>query len=459
MKVLHDPERLLAVGLDDIRAQFRVPSDFPREVAAAAERATRRPLNGHVDRTEVPFVTLDPAGSLDLDQAFAIEPAGADLLLHYAIADVAWFVHDGDPVDVEAWKRGTTIYLPGGKAGLYPPVLSEAAASLLPNGPRPAIVFTTRVAPDGSVKLDGVERAVIRSRAKLAYETAREVDLPAHFTELTERITAAEARRGAARVDPPEQEVVAEAGHLRLRFRQRYPAEDRNAALSLATNMAVADALLAAGTGLFRVMAPPDHASEVRLRETAKAFAVTWPASAPLTEFERTLDPARPADAAMMMAIRRAGQGATYQPYRPGEVPWHAALAATYCHATAPLRRLADRYVIEAALAVGNGQRVTAEIEAAFARLPAAMASADARAGQVERAVVDLAETALLSDRIGRRFCAIVTEAGTGAARIQLCDEPVVARVRADAAAPGDRIEVQLEEADPTRRLLRFSLA
>ena len=116
-------------------------------------------------------MTLDPATSKDLDQAFAIEQAGSDLLLHYAIADVAWFVEDGDALDIEAWKRGETLYLPDGKASLYPPILSEGAVSLLPNADRPAVVFAVRVAPDGAARLDGVERAIVRSSAKLAYDT------------------------------------------------------------------------------------------------------------------------------------------------------------------------------------------------------------------------------------------------------------------------------------------------
>jgi exoribonuclease R len=239
MKALSDPDRLLADGLAAIRGQFRVSDGFPPEVAAAAEAAARRVPDRHADWMQVPFVTLDPASSTDLDQAFAIEPAGADLLLHYAIADVAWFIAEGDPLDVEAWSRGTTLYVPDGKAPLYPPVLSQGAASLLPDGPRPAVVFTVRVAPDGGVVLAGVERAVIRSRAKLAYETVRDDQLPPDFADLAARIEAAEARRGAARVDPPEQEVERDGeGRFVLRFRPRSQAEDRNAALSLATNMA-----------------------------------------------------------------------------------------------------------------------------------------------------------------------------------------------------------------------------
>ncbi|MFX5570721.1 hypothetical protein ABTD96_20580, partial [Acinetobacter baumannii] len=80
-------------------------------------------------------------------------------------------------------------------------------------------------------------RAVICSHAKLAYATVRPEDLPAGFTELSARIIAAEAERGAARVDPPEQEVSAGPdGKLTLSFRDRHPSEDQNAALSLACN-------------------------------------------------------------------------------------------------------------------------------------------------------------------------------------------------------------------------------
>lgn len=462
MRVLRDPDCLLSEGLAQIRAQFRVPESFPAPVLAAAEAAAKRPPSEHRDRTGEHFVTLDPASATDLDQAFALEPAGTDWLLHYAIADVPWFVADGDPIDAEAWARGMTTYLPDGKAGLYPPVLAEGAASLLADGPRPAVVFTTRVAPDGSVALQGVERAVIRSRAKLAYESVRDDQLPPGMVAVAERIHAAELARGAARIDPPEQEVEKDAPDalgntkFRLLFRPLAPAETRNAALSLATNLAVADLLQANATGLFRVMAEPDERAEGRLRQTARAFGMVWPDEAPLAQFEKTLDQADPRHAAFMLAVRRAGRGASYAPYAPGAVPWHAAVAATYCHMTAPLRRLADRYVIRAALAVANGQPVPAEVSEAFARLPAVMDKAEARGGQVERAVIDLAETAILANRTGEKFDAVVTDLGETGARIQLCDLPVVARVSANRVVPGQRIAVRLDEADPVRRTLRF---
>lgn len=460
MKTIADPANSLSRGLAAIRTRFQVPEDFPPAVLAAAEAAARRAPTEHVDRTARHFVTLDPASATDLDQAFAIEASGADLLLHYAIADVAWFVADGDALDMEAWRRGTTLYFPDGKAGLYPHALSEGAASLLPDGPRPAVIFTVRVAPDGAVHLDGAERAIIRSNAKLAYDSVRDSDLPPGFAELTSRLQQAEARRGAARVDPPEQEVAArEDGGFDLVFRPRLVSEERNAALSLAANMAIADALYAHRTGLFRVMAEPDDAAVARLRQTAIAFGLNWPPMAPLAQFEATLDGADPKQAAFMLAVRRAGQGASYQPLQNGLVPWHAAVAATYAHATAPLRRLADRYVIRATLAVANGQPVPAVVTEAFEKLPAVMARADAIGGQIDRAVIDLAEAVMLQGKEGQTFAAVVTDADDRGARIQLRDLPVVARLAVPGAEPGNAITVRLTMIDPERQRISFEPA
>jgi exoribonuclease R len=460
MKALHDPGRVLAQGLADIRTQFAVPQDFPPEVLAVAEAAAARAPAEHADRTDLPFVTLDPTSSTDLDQAFAIEQAGPDLLLRYAIADVAWFVSDGDPVDIEAWKRGETLYLPDGKAGLYPPVLAERAASLLPDGPRPSVIFTVRVGPDGAASLDGVERAMIRSRAKLGYATVRAQDLPTTFPELARRVRTAEAARGAVRVDPPQQEVVA-LGHDRfaLAWRPMRGAEEDNAALSLACNLAVAQALLAHRTGLFRVMAGPDERAIARLRQTARALSLQWADALDLKAFERTLDPQDPAHAAFMTAIRRAGSGAGYAPWQPDHQPWHSAIAAPYVHATAPLRRLADRYVIRAALALANGKPVPEPVTSAFQRLPEAMARADAIAARIDRAVVDLAETVMLHGREGETFTAVVTDMDGSSARVQLEGLPIVARAKAPDAQPGQRLALRLDRADPSRRTLNFTAA
>lgn len=456
MKSLRDTTHALDTGLAQIRHQYEVPEAFRPEVLAAADTAARRVPTEHLDRTDWHFVTLDPASSTDLDQAFAMSRAGADLLLHYAIADVAWFVRDGDPLDVEAWSRGTTLYLPDGRASLYPSALGEGAASLLPDGPRPAVVFHVRLSPDGIATLDGAERAIIRSRAKLAYDTVTADQLPDDFAEFARRVELAEVARGAAVVDPPEQVVERNDHGYQLAFRPRLRSEAQNAALSLATNIAVGEALHRAGTGLFRVMPEPDERAVRRLRHTAHAFSLQWPKRQSLEDFSRTLDANDAKHAAFMLAVRRAGGGAEYVTHREGEVPWHAAIAATYAHATAPLRRLADRYTVQAALAVANGRPVPEHVAAALPRLPEAMAHASMQSSRVERAVIDLAEAVMLQGREGQTFQAVVVEDDDEVSRIQLTEVAVVAKVKAKNLHPGDECRVKLLSADTQARTVTF---
>lgn len=447
-------------GFAQLYVDFDVPGDFPPEVLAAAEVAAARSLGGsdssHVDRTDVEFLTLDPASSTDLDQAFAIEMAGDDVILRYAIADVGWFVRPGDPIDHEAWKRGVTVYMPHARAGLHPPLLAEDVASLLPGSPKPAVVFIVRIAADGAVVLDGVERAMIRNRAKLAYSTVTPADLPDAFPELARRFAIGEDARGADRIQFPEQEVVRTERGFELRFRPRNDAENQNAAMSLATNMAVADALYAAGTGLFRTMPAVDESRLGRLRHTARAFGLDWASGQSLAAFEKSLTPGDPKTSAFQLAVRRASGGASYERFDPNERPWHAAVAATYSHCTAPLRRLADRYVIEAALCVANGTSVPDVIEQAFSDLPQAMRQGDTRANRVDRAAIDLAEAIVLQGREGEVFDAVITDEDDRGARIQVCDPAIVARVVARKVDPGDDIQVKLVSADPTARRVDF---
>lgn len=93
---------MLQSGLDRIRADLDIPSAFPPELLAAAERAARRAVGAeHVDRTDRRFVTLDPASSVDLDQAFDVELAGDDVVLHRYVIEAVLAVARGRAVPSE----------------------------------------------------------------------------------------------------------------------------------------------------------------------------------------------------------------------------------------------------------------------------------------------------------------------------------------------------------------------
>jgi exoribonuclease R len=448
----------MGAGLDRIRADADIPDKFSAEVLAAADEAVARPFgNEHVDRTDRHFVTLDPESSVDLDQAFAIEVAGDDIILHYAIADVGWFVQPGDPLDTEAFERAVTVYLPDKRATLYPPVLSEGAASLLPDVDRPSVIFTVRVGQDGITSLDGVERAMVRNRAKLAYDAVNADDLPTGFDELHRRIAYAEEVRGAPRVQFPEQEITQTSdGRYQLYFRPRLVSEEQNAALSLATNLAVAEALYSGETGLFRVMPDVDERRFKRLRHSARAFGLEWPKDMALDAFERSLPRDDPRTSAFLLAVRRAAGGAGYEPFEAGKKPWHSAVAAMYAQATAPLRRLQDRYVIEASLALGTGRPVPDEITASFDQLPRAMSIGSQRANRAERKALDLAEAVVLFGREGEIFEAVVIDESDRGIEVQISDPAILVRIAAKRVDPGDDVRVRLLSSDRERGAVEF---
>jgi exoribonuclease R len=163
--VLHDGR----LDLDGLRAELAAPGPFPPEALAEAEAAARAPRLPDVDRTDLPLVTIDPPGSMDLDQALHLARAGTGYRLSYAIADVGAFVTAGGALDAEVERRGVTLYAPDGRVPLHPPVLGEQAASLLPDVTRPALLWELDLDGDGVLRGTSVTRALVRSTARLDY--------------------------------------------------------------------------------------------------------------------------------------------------------------------------------------------------------------------------------------------------------------------------------------------------
>ncbi|MGC3995994.1 MAG: RNB domain-containing ribonuclease, partial [Propionicimonas sp.] len=163
----------LREGLRRLRATLGVPGQFSSEVLAEAAHAAANPVLPTADRTDVEFVTLDPEGSNDLDQAFHLARTATGFQLLYAIADVAAFVSPGGHIDTEAHARAETLYAPTRKTPLHPSVLSEGAASLLPDEVRPALVWELEFDADGQTTSTRVARGLVRSRDKLSYTGAQ----------------------------------------------------------------------------------------------------------------------------------------------------------------------------------------------------------------------------------------------------------------------------------------------
>jgi exoribonuclease R len=449
----------LAAGLARIRADLGLPEDFPPDVLAAAEAAVATVSLPELDRTDLELVTLDPPGARDLDQALHIARDGEGFVVSYAIADVAAFVRAGDPVDLEAHRRGTTAYGPDRRVPLHPPVLSESGASLLPDQVRPALLWTLRLDARGRLTDAEVVRARVRSREQLDYAGAQaeiEAGAPRESLALLAEVgrwrEQRERERGGVSLPLPEQEVVPADDGWRLQFRAPLPVEGWNAQISLLTGMAAAHLMLYGQVGILRSMPPAEPGALRTLRATAKALRISWPAELDYPEFVRGLDPAHPAHAAMLNACTMLFRGAGYRAF-DGDVPpdaEHSALATDYTHCTAPLRRLVDRYVGEVCLALCAGTPVPPWVRAALPALPKEMATADRRSKAYERAVLDLVEVVLLAPRTGETFPATVVEVDEARRHgtVVIADPAVEARVSGKGLPLGQEIRVRLVSAD-----------
>ncbi len=460
----------LRSGIEAILQEQGLSPAFPAVVEEVALRAAGSPQLSGRDRTELEFLTIDPVGAMDLDQAMHLETEGEGYVVHYAIADVMAFLEPGDPVDEEAHRRGESLYGADSKVPLHPKVLSEGAASLLPDEVRSAFVWTIRLDASGETREATVERALVRSRQRLDYASVqREIDQAAAGSTLAllkvvgQLRMAKEAERGGVSLPMPAQEVEVQDGHWTLEFREMLPVESWNAQISLLAGFAAASIMLEGQVGILRTLPPAPAHAVTRLRRTARALGVDWPSGQSHPDFIRSLDPAKPAEAAMVVACTSLLRGAGYAAFSGSvpEQPQHAALAATYAHVTAPLRRLVDRYGLEVCVALCGGQEVPAWVLNRLQDLPDIMRESGRKANAYENAVLNLVEAETLESRVGERFEGVITEAEDDERKgtVMLREPAVEAQVTSTSPLPvGEDVTVTLVVADPATRQVRFEL-
>jgi exoribonuclease R len=452
-----DVAQALTTRFEEIRREAQLPDGFPADVVAEAAAAAGSAALPERDETAVPFVTIDPPGSMDLDQALHLERSGDGYRVRYAIADVPAFVRAGGAVDAEARRRGQTVYCPDERVLLHPKELSEGAASLLPDQVRPAFVWDIRLDADAESTAVQVFRAMVRSVRRYHYAEVQDAvddgsadEVLLLLKEVGEKRIALERNRGGASLPMPEQEVREDgSGGFTVSFRPLLPSEDWNAQVSLLTGMGAAELMLRGKVGILRTMPPPDERDLERFRRQAEAAGVAWPEGLSYGEFLRTLDGTDPRHLALVHEATTLFRGAGYTPF-DGTVPaqaGHAAVAAPYAHVTAPLRRLVDRFGLVVCEALSAGTEVPAWARDALATLPEVMAASDRRANQVERACTDAVEAAELAGHLGEELGAVVLAANGQAVVVQLSDLAVVAKATG-AARPGDSVRVRVDAAD-----------
>ena len=448
----------LTESLAQLRTELDLQAGFPADVEAEAQQAVRRvPTEPEAaqldDLRDIEFLTIDPAGSTDLDQALHLERTATGAVLHYAIADLPAFVTPGGAVDGEARLRGQTLYAADGRIPLHPVALSEDAASLLPERERRAFVWRF-VLDDGARPVETtVRRAVIRSRAQWTYVDAQAA-IDAGTAPEALRVLAwfgplrreREAERGGVSLNAPQARIDADDGGYRLEREAPLAVEDWNAQVSLLTGMAAAELMLRGGVGILRTMPAAEPDDVTAFRAQTGALGIPWPADVSYGDYLRALDRELPAALAILDAAAGLFRGAGYVAFdgdTPAD-PLQAAIGAPYAHATAPLRRLVDRWSLVTCEALANGREVPAWVRESLPTIPKIMARSDGVANRLDAATLDRVEAALLSRHEGQVFEAVVLGRRNDGARVQLTDPPVTAKVKGLDAAPGETVRLRL---------------
>jgi ribonuclease R len=504
-------ERLGAVNTERAVSQIAIaahdiPYVFSAATLAQAEEARPAPMSHREDWRDLLLVTIDPADAKDHDDAVHAEPDAdpenpGGYVMTVAIADVAWYVRPGSPIDKEALERGNSVYFPDRVVPMLPERISNDLCSLRPQEDRPALAVRMIIGADGRKRRHTFHRILMRSAAKLAYEQAqRAIDGQTDSTTdvllepVLKPLWAAYAalkkereQRDPLDLDLPERKLILdEEGRLKLvRWPERLDAHRLIEEFMILANVAAAETLEAQLQPLiYRAHDSPSMEKLADLGEFLSTLGVKMIKGERVrpSHFNQVIGKVRgaPAEALINEVILRSQSQAEYTNENYGHFGLNL---RRYAHFTSPIRRYADLVVHRALIRALNFGPGGLEDNAprSLADVAERISGAERRAMAAERETADRLIAAHLASSVGATFkgrVAGVTKSGlfvkladTGADgfipaatlgadyfRFEEANRSLVGTRTGETFRLGDTVEVRLVEAAPFAGALRFEM-
>ena len=450
--------------------QFQLPGEFPEAALQQARQmvATFRPekaVEDRLDLRELTIITIDPTDAKDFDDAISLrrdERGHWELGVH--IADVAHFVPEGGPLDVEARERANSIYLPDMVIPMLPEVLSNGVCSLQEGEPRLTKSVFITFDQHGVVKKTAFANSVIHSTKRLTYEqasavldgkpgriSAKVLTLLNDMDQLARVIRQRRVKHGMLTLHLPDNELVFDE--------ERVPTdvvpEDTSFSHTIIemfmveANEAVARHLHQKDTRcLRRVHESSTKLQDGSLRRLVKFLGHELPGHATHRDLQNLLEAVKGKDEAFAinLAVLRSMEQAEYSPALIG----HFALASDhYCHFTSPIRRYPDLTVhrLLDELLRSNDRPATEESsrEQELETLGGHCSANERRAEAAERELKQIYILRLLEKQIGEHYGGVVT----GIAQIGLFIQ--LDRYLIEGLVRFDRLSEDWWEVDPDR--------
>jgi ribonuclease R len=484
-------------------AAFDIPEAFPADALAEAAKAGPPDPAGRVDLRALELVTIDDSDARDFDDAVWAEPdedpanpGGWHIVV--AIADVAHYVRPCSALAHEAERRGNSVYFPDRVVPMLPEALSNNLCSLVPAADRACLAAQLWIDAYGRKQRHRFERAIMRSAARLTYDSVQEAhDEPsAHRLAVPrERIGAlygafaslerARRARGALELDLSEHKVILDKERRPIAVvpRTRLDSHRLIEEFMILANVAAAEELEARHQScMYRVHDSPDPEKVSALRDYLEEMGIP---GLTLTKgqvlrpalFNRVLESAKntPEAPAVNEMVLRAQSQAAYSPNNIG----HCGLALPrYAHFTSPIRRYAD-LLVHRALVAGTGAKQQSPED--FVAVAEHISATERRAAAAERSAMDRYRAMLLSGAVGTIYAARISSVAPFGLFVSLPESgadgliPIstlpsdyydhdprrhrlVGRHTDRQFALGDAVTVRLTEADPIGGRLMFRL-
>lgn len=406
---------------------------FPDDVLQAADAMPQEvdpsALNGRLDLRDKLIFTIDGDDAKDFDDAVSLEVLdNGHLLLGVHIADVSHYVTPGAPLDLEAFRRGTSVYYPGHVVPMLPFALSHGICSLNPHVDRLTFSALMEVDKDGRRYKARFAKSVIRSGARMTYNKVNKilagdkalreeysflVETAERMNDLAHAMYKRRIERGALELDIPEAEIIVDADGrpTDIGWRARGESEHLIEEFMLAANEAVAEYMCKRELPtVYRVHENPDPD---KLRVFA-AFA---------RPFGYRIDPSKPEDTFQFQTVLRGAKNDPKQRILPtlllrslararyaDECIGHYGLKAKfYLHFTSPIRRYPDLVAHRMLQKALTGEEFTASDESTCEEAASQSTTREQAADECERGIDKLYIAAYMKRFVGEEFDAEVS--------------------------------------------------
>ncbi|WOS63993.1 ribonuclease R [Sinorhizobium fredii] len=406
-----------------------IPHVFPERVLQEADAAEAATMAHREDWRSLPLVTIDPADAKDHDDAVHAEPDPSPdnpggVIVTVAIADVSWYIRAKSALDLEALKRGNSVYFPDRVVPMLPERISNDLCSLKEGVDRPALAVRMRFSKEGRKAGHTFHRIMMRSAAKLSYQQAQAaIDgssddktgpiLEPILKPLWEGyriLSRGRERRQPLELDMPERKIILKPDGTvdRVFVPERLDAHKLIEEMMIQANVAAAETLEQKRQALiYRVHDQPSLAKQESLREFLATLDISLAKGGAMraNHFNGVLARAdgKPFETMVNEMVLRSQSQAIYSPENIGHFGLNL---MRYAHFTSPIRRYADLVVHRAlvsALGLGEGG-LTPQEEGVLDDVAAEISTFERRAMAAERDTVDRLIAHHLSGRVGEEF-------------------------------------------------------